>query len=64
MSRYFTRPRGRLRAFDEWHDNDAPLLPSIEVPEHETIDTGLLDVAGEKIWRAPNPLGFGRDDEW
>jgi len=58
--RYFTRSR-KVRA--EW-DDDVPLLPCIDVPEHEDSFTGLLDSRGEEIWRAPRPVGFGRDKEW
>ena len=47
----------------EW-DDDVPLLPSLDVPEHEDAFTGLLDSRGEEIWRAPRPVGFGRDREW
>jgi len=28
------------------------------------VKTGLLDKNGNEIWRAPNPVGFGRDGEW
>lgn len=62
MSRYFTRARGPVRA-DWWYDN-GPLLPNMDVPEHIDTDTGLVDSNGETIWRAPNPVGFGRDSEW
>ena len=34
------------------------------VCDHEATDTGLLDVNGDPIMRAPRPIGFGRDDEW
>ncbi len=60
MARYFVAPH-QPRA--DWGD-DYPLIPDIHVPEHRPIDTGLLDVRGNAIMRAPNPLGFGRDDEW
>ena len=60
--RYFTRPRATVRAFDI--DDDTPLIPSLDVPEHEDTFTGLLDSRGEEIWRAPRPIGFGRLKEW
>lgn len=60
MARYFTAPRA---ARADWSD-DYPLLPDIHVPEHRPVDTGLVDVRGDPIMRAPNPMGFGRDDEW
>lgn len=60
--RYFTRPRAvKVRA--EW-DDDVPLIPHLDVPDHEPTFTGLLDDKGEEIWRAPRPVGFGRDREW
>lgn len=60
MSRYFTAPR-RTRA--DW-DDCYPLLPDLHVPEHRPVDTGLIDVRGVPIMRAPNPIGFGRDEDW
>lgn len=61
MSRYFTRnPAPRA----DWSDSDYPMLPDISVPDHESTNTGLLDASGDPIWRAPNPMGFGRDGEW
>ena len=69
MSRYFTRPKSAPRATykphiceDEWYTD--PLVPHIDVPEHEASFTGLLDASGEEIWRGPRPVGFGRDGEW
>lgn len=40
------------------------MIPDLSVPDHEPTDTGLINLNGETIWRAPNPIGFGRDDEW
>jgi hypothetical protein len=57
MARYGTRPKA------EW-DDDVPLLPSLDVPEHEPAWTGLVDAKGEPIFRYPRPVGFGRDKEW
>jgi hypothetical protein len=66
MSRYFTRPtvKSRLTVEDDdwWPEPPAPNLPT--VCDHEAVDTGLLDVNGDTIMRAPNPCGFGKDDEW
>lgn len=61
MARYFTRrPRAStyapLQAEDEWYND--PLLPHVNVPDHEASFTGLLDSRGEEIWREPNPMGF------
>ena len=47
----------------DW-DDDVPLLPSLEVSDHEAAFTGLLDERGDEIWRQPRPIGFGRDREW
>lgn len=58
--RYFAAARPRA----DWFDDDAPMIPSITVSDHEATDTGLLDARGDPIWRAPYPIGFGRDDEW
>jgi hypothetical protein len=60
--RYFTRPKA-IKPRAEW-DDDTPMLPSLEVPEHGPIDTGLVDLGGWAIWRAPRPIGFGRMEEW
>lgn len=62
MPRYFTKPqtktRHRPRCDDfDWSD-DIPRSSNIEVSDHEPTDTGLLDVHGSPIWRAPNPVGF------
>lgn len=61
MARYAVI-RSRPRA--NWYDDDSPLLPHFEVDEHEAADTGLITSTGEPIMRLPNPMGFGRDDEW
>lgn len=62
MSRYFTQ-RAAPSPRADW-DNCYPLLPDLHVAEHQPIDTGLIDVRGAAIMRAPNPIGFGRDGEW
>ena len=59
MSRYFTSPRCDGPADDEmsnWFPN--PLLPSLDVSDHEPVCTGLFDHRGDPIWRGPNPVGF------
>ena len=63
MSRYFAKRAAYKQPKADWSD-DYPLLPDIHVPCHEPIDTGLVDVRGDSIMRAPNPMGFGRDEEW
>lgn len=61
MPRYFSTPTPRADD-DDWYF--APLLPDLVVPDHRPVDTGLVDVRGNAIMRAPNPVGFGRDSEW
>lgn len=39
-------------------------MTSLEVSDHEAVYTGLLDSDGNAIMRVPNPMGFGKDDEW
>lgn len=60
MPRYATRPRAEADC--DWWANDAPA--PLTVCDHEAVDTGLLDARGETIWRMPNPIGFGRDEDW
>lgn len=60
MARYFTAPRAPRADWDEAY----PLIPDIHVPDHGPVDTGILDKRGDAIMRAPNPMGFGRDNEW
>jgi len=48
----------------DWWNDDNPLVPSLEAAEFVATDTGLIWETGEPIMREPNPLGFGRDDEW
>jgi hypothetical protein len=63
MACYFSRPKAQ-RPRADWLDDERPLVPNIDVPEHVEAFTGLLDSHGEEIWRAPRPVGFGRDREW
>jgi hypothetical protein len=65
MPRHITRPARAympLECEDVW--NTDPMLPAVSVDDHEAVFTGLLDAKGEEVWRAPNPMGFGRDGEW
>ena len=64
MSRYFIAPRARLRVDNEGIPDDAPMCVPGSIPEHVATDTGLLDVNGDAIMRAPRPIGFFRDEEW
>ncbi len=60
MARYIKAVKPRC---DYWSD-EQPLLPSIFVDDHECVDTGIIWEDGSPVLRAPNPIGFGRDDEW
>jgi hypothetical protein len=63
MPRYSTaRAAAKRTAWDI--DEDEPFRPHLEVDGHEAVDTGLVWESGEPIMRLPNPIGFGRDDEW
>lgn len=58
MPRYFIARRSKAWIEDEeaW---DAPINNHVPtVCDHEATDTGLLDVNGDAIMRAPNPIGF------
>lgn len=67
MPRY-VKPRAGGWIDDDWDklwcEEEQPHLPSLTVDDHEAIYTGLVWSTGEPILRAPNPIGFGRDDEW
>lgn len=64
MPRYFTVRKSRAWVEDEdaWGEGSPVGVPMAW--EHEATDTGLLDAEGDCIMRAPNPVGFGKDDEW
>jgi hypothetical protein len=65
MARYFARPNVKSGWIeDEVCADDSPMIPCLLVDGHEAVDTGLLDEAGNSIYRFPNPMGFGRDEEW
>lgn len=67
MPRYFTRkqPTAWVETFGEDFWPGAATVPAGPcVPDHEATDTGLLDHRGDPIMRAPNPMGFGRMEEW
>jgi hypothetical protein len=61
MPRYVTKSPCAWIADDVW---DAPVRPDIVVADHAPIDTGIIDAQGNAIFRLPNPIGFGRDEEW
>lgn len=64
MSRYFVRSRKPNPPRSEWVDDMWSLTPDLRVDDHEAVDTGLVAADGCPIMRAPNPMGFGRDEEW
>jgi hypothetical protein len=58
MSRYVILKANRTRA-DYLDDDPVLTAQTVHVPEDETVDTGLLDVAGNKIGRViREPIGF------
>ena len=61
MPRYFIRARRTSDDDEYWSEPQAHVTT---VCDHEAIDTGLVDPNGNTILRAPNPMGFGKDDEW
>jgi hypothetical protein len=46
-----------------WGDEEK-MRPHLSVDDHDPVFTGLLDAKGDEIWRAPNPMGFGRNEDW
>ena len=63
MPQYFTRRASKALWVDDEVDVAAQdHVPS--VPDHEATDTGLLDLNGDPIMRAPRAMGFGRRDQW
>lgn len=58
MPRYFTRPRAVLWVEDEHCSPEPGRVEHLTVPVHEATDTGLLDINGDCILRAPNQMGF------
>lgn len=61
MARY---AKASIRPRADWFNDDGPLVPQISVDDNEAVDTGLIWATGEPIMRLPNPIGFGRDEEW
>ncbi len=64
MARYITRAAKPLYIETPLWGNDESLKPALAVTDHRPTFTGLLDASGDEIWKAPNPMGFGRDEEW
>lgn len=64
MPRYITRAAKPVYIETPLWGDEVGVTPSLTVDEHVPQFTGLLDSKGDEIWRAPNPVGFGKDDEW
>ncbi len=64
MARYFTRAAKPGYIETPLWDDNAPMIPCLSVNDHDPTFTGLLDKDGDEIWRAPRPVGFGRDADW
>lgn len=63
MPRYTTKPRNLwVEDEDAWDAFTQTQAPTVD--DHIPVATGLLDVNGDPIFRMPNPMGFGKDDEW
>lgn len=63
MSRYFIQRAARsFWTGDDVFVSAQNYIPT--VPDHEAIDTGLIDLDGNAIVRVPLAIGFGRRDEW
>lgn len=61
-------PRHRTKSYG-WIEDDVDsdtrtFEPSLEVDGPAEIDTGLITESGERIYRIPPPLGFGRGEDW
>lgn len=61
MPRYAINRPASFIEDDVWAE---PARNEIFVPVADPIETGLLDADGNAIFRLPNPIGFGRDEEW
>lgn len=63
-SRYFSLPRAAGWVEDDNFSPEPRNIYELNVPEHVSSYTGLLDQNGDRIMRSPNPMGFGKDVEW
>lgn len=61
MPRYFSAPKAKVKSECWWYDE--PIRHDVTVCDHEATDTGLIDANGDRIMRAPNPVGFVWSDE-
>ena len=64
MSRFFI-PTKNTRSF--YVDDEVFVRPMDNIPsvcDHDSTPTGLLDINGNEIHKAPRAIGFGRRNEW
>jgi hypothetical protein len=47
---------------DDYYVPPLVIVPAVD--ESSTVFTGLYNDKGQKIYRSPNPVGFGKDAEW
>jgi hypothetical protein len=65
MSRYVTRAQRPLFVeTPRWDDQRASLTPDLCVEGAKEVDTGLVSLSGDPIYRIAPPIGFGRNEEW
>jgi len=62
VTRYITKSSGWVE--DEVDYDTESFHPSLDVDGPVEIDTGLISANGDRIYRLPPPIGFGRNDEW
>lgn len=55
-------PRYRARRAPKgyWEDDDAPLIPSLQVDSSAPEDSGVLNHLGDPLYRYPDEIGFLR----
>ena len=63
MPRYTIGTR-RAWVEDDWGSHEDPLVPELSVDGPAEVNTGLVSLDGQPIYRLQSPIGFGRDGEW
>ncbi len=56
--------KGPARSWVEDETYAEPARLEITVSDAQPVPTGILDASGSEFFRLPNPIGFGRDEEW
>lgn len=68
MARYFTQPSAVIvpepMIWENTYISRTAMVPGVCASDFVATDTGLLNSRGERILRAPNPVGFGKDEDW